>query len=95
MRHLLVVVVLFSGVVVFAQGFNMPKFSFFDTNSDGKITKSELDEGRQKRHEQMKKEGRMLRNIDQAASFSDMDANGDGTISPAEFSAHQKARRGQ
>lgn len=95
MKRLLIVVLLFSGAMVFAQGFNMPKFSFFDTNADGKITQSELDDGRQKRHNQMAKEGRMLRNADKAPSFSDIDTNGDGAISQSEFAAHQNARRPQ
>lgn len=93
MKYLWIMTLLVSGLMAAEQGFNMPKFSFFDTNGDGKITKSELDDGRQKRHNKMAKEGRMLRNIDNAPSFSDIDTNGNGAISPEEFSAHQKARR--
>lgn len=95
MKVLWIVVLLVSGLLAAGQGFNMPSFSFFDTNKDGKITKAELDDGRQKRHNQMAKEGKRLRNMENASSFSNIDANGDGTISPSEFTAHQKARRGR
>lgn len=76
-----------------AGGFNAPSFSYFDVNADGKITKAELEEGRQKRHNEMAKEGRMLRNVENAPTFSEIDANGDGFITKEEFEAHQKARR--
>ncbi len=78
-----------------AGGMGMPSFSDFDSNGDGKITQKELNDGRAKRHEQKAKEGRMLRNIQNAPSFAEFDTNGDGVISKEEFAAHQKARRGQ
>ncbi len=82
-----------SGLMGAGQGFNMPSFSYFDADGDGKITKSELEDGRQKRHEKMLKEGRLLRNAPNAATFSQIDTDGDGFITPEEFSAHQKAMR--
>lgn len=93
MKYLWILALLVSGVMAAGQGFNAPSFSYFDTDGDGKITKSELEDGRQKRHNEMAKEGRMLRNAANAPSFSEIDANGDGFITEEEFKAHQKAMR--
>ena len=93
MKRLWILTLLVSGLMAAGQGFNAPSFSYFDTNSDGKISKSEHEEGRQKRHQKMADEGRMLRNVANAPSFEEMDANGDGFISKDEFAAHQKAMR--
>ncbi len=93
MKSLWILALLISGALAAGQGYNAPSFSYFDTNLDGKITKAELDDGRQKRHEKMAKEGRMLRNIANAPSFSEIDANGDGSITLEEFIAHQDAMR--
>ena len=94
MKQLWITALMFSGLVAAGQGFNAPSFSYFDTNSDGKITKAELEDGRTKRHAEMAKEGRMLRNAENAPSFSEIDANGDGFITEEEFIAHQNAVRG-
>lgn len=93
MKRLWILALLVSGVMAAGQGFNAPLFSYFDTDADGKITKSELEDGRKTRHAEMEKEGRMLKNAANMPSFSEMDANGDGLISKEEFSAHQKAMR--
>lgn len=93
MKHLWILALLVGGLMAAGQGFNAPSFSYFDTNSDGKISKTEHEEGRQKRHQKMANEGRMLKNAANAPTFEQMDTNGDGFISKTEFTAHQKAMR--
>ncbi len=91
----ILIAVLVSAVMAAGQGRDMPSFSFFDTDSDGKISQKELNDGREKRHAKKAKEGKMLRNTQNAPSFAEFDTNGDGFISKEEFKAHQKARRAQ
>lgn len=94
MKYLWITAFIFSGLMAAGQGFNAPSFSYFDTNSDGKISKTEHEDGRTKRHIELAEEGRMLRNVKNAPSFSAIDTNGDGFISQKEFTAHQNAMRG-
>lgn len=68
---------------------NMPKFSDFDLNSDGYIMESELQEARNSRMAQNAKEGKMMKNANQAPSFGEMDIDKNGKISPREFQQHQ------
>jgi len=93
MKHLCITALLFSGLIAAGQGFNAPSFSYFDANKDGKISKSEHEQGRVKRHNELAEEGRMLRNVKNAPSFSEIDTNGDGFITQEEFTAHQNAMR--
>ena len=58
-------------------------------NSDGKITKSELEEARTKRMKQRAAEGKMLKNAGEGHSFSTIDTNKDGSISEKEFMLHK------
>lgn len=95
MKHVWIVTLLISAVMAAGQGRDMPSFSFFDADGDGKITEQELNDGRAKRQDQKKSEGKMLRNAQSAQSFAEIDTNGDGYISKEEFAAHQKARRAQ
>lgn len=82
-------------VVASAQngGRDMPKFESFDLNSDGTLTESELNEAREKRVQERKDEGRMLRNAKEHYEFSRMDANADGVVNKQEFLDHQTRRR--
>ncbi len=95
MKYVWTSLLLVSGLIAAGQGFNAPSFSYFDTNGDGKITKVEHEEGRQKRHQKMADEGKMLRNAANAPSFEEMDTNGDGFLSKEEFAAHQQEMRGK
>ena len=95
MKHMWILSLLISAVMAAGQGRDMPSFSFFDANGDGKITEQELNDARAARQAQKKSEGKMLRNAQSAPSFSQIDTNGDGVISKEEFAAHQKARRAQ
>ncbi len=79
-------------IALFASGawaIDQPRFSDFDLNSDGKITQSELEEARAIRMEQRAAEGRQLKNVGEAHSFEDIDADNDGSISRKEFLLHK------
>jgi hypothetical protein len=85
MKKLIIIALFASG----AWAIDQPRFSDFDLNSDGKITQSELDEGRTNRMNQRAAEGRMLKNAGEGHSFADIDANHDGSISEKEFQLHK------
>ncbi|PHR57578.1 MAG: hypothetical protein COA44_05665 [Arcobacter sp.] len=93
MKKLLIITLLLGSVLLANQGFNMPSFSYFDTNIDGKISEKELNDGRVKRHNELAQEGRMLRNTKNAPSFSQLDTDNDGYISKVEFASHQNAMK--
>ncbi len=77
------------------RGRNMPVFSDFDLNSDGKIVEKEFYQARNQRIAERVKQGYQMRNLGNAPSFADLDTNGDGQISTEEFTAHQFQRRQQ
>lgn len=85
MKKLIIIALFASG----AWAIDQPRFSDFDLNSDGKITQSELEQGRTNRMEQRAKEGRMLKNAGEGHSFSEIDADKDGSISRKEFLLHK------
>lgn len=74
-------------------GRNMPAFSDFDFNRDGRITEKEFNEARSRRMSERAEQGYRMRNMDNAPSFSDLDSNGSGEISAEEFYTHQSQRR--
>lgn len=82
-------------VVSLAQnvGRDMPTFESFDLNGDGTLTESEMNEARDKRVEEKKAEGKMLRNSKNHPEFSKIDTNKDGKVSKEEFTSHQIERR--
>ena len=55
MKHVWIVTLLISVVMAAGQGRDMPSFSFFDADGDGKITEQELNDGRAKRQDQLRK----------------------------------------
>lgn len=71
---------------------NMPAFSEYDLDGDGKIIEKELNEARSKRISERAQQGYQMRNIGNAPLFTDIDVNNDGQISPEEFAAHQSQR---
>ena len=70
-------------------GRNMPAFSEYDLDGDGKMLEKEFNEARSKRISERAQQGYQMRNLGNAPSFADIDANGDGHISAEEFAAHQ------
>jgi hypothetical protein len=80
-----------------AMGRNMPDFSQFDLNKDGKITEAEFTDARTARITERLQEGYRMQGLAKAAAFADIDTNHDEAISPAEFAtqraAHQKQMR--
>jgi hypothetical protein len=71
---------------------NMPKFSEFDLNHNGYITKKEFDKARNLRMMKNSKQGRMMKNAGNAPSFRSIDTNHDGVITQREFKKHQYDR---
>ena len=67
----------------------MPTFSDFDLDGDGKIVEQEFDEGHAKKMGEMAAEGRQMKHAADAPGFSGIDTNADGEISKDEFAAHQ------
>ena len=76
-------------------GRNMPTFSEYDLDGDGKMLEKEFNEARSKRISERAQQGYQMRNLGNAPSFADIDANGDGHISAEEFAAHQSQHRQQ
>jgi Ca2+-binding EF-hand superfamily protein len=76
-------------------GRNMPAFSDYDLDNDGKILEKEFSEARSIRISERTQQGYQMRNIGNAPSFADIDTNGDGEIGSGEFTAHQSQRRQQ
>jgi len=76
-------------------GRNMPAFSDYDLDGDGKVVEKEFNDARSKRRSEREQQGYQMRNIGNAPSFADIDDNGDGEISAEEFTAHQNRRRQQ
>lgn len=81
------------GVLAQNMGRDMPTFESFDLNSDGTLTESELNEARDKRVQERKEDGRMLRNTKSHYEFSKMDADEDGLVNKKEFLDHQTRRK--
>ncbi|MDJ0806061.1 MAG: EF-hand domain-containing protein [Gammaproteobacteria bacterium] len=74
---------------------NMPKFSDFDMNQDGMLTEDEFIEGRGRRISERAKQGYLMRGLQHARSFSEIDADGDGLVNPQEFAGAQARHRQQ
>ncbi|RKZ68046.1 MAG: EF-hand domain-containing protein [Gammaproteobacteria bacterium] len=91
---LLVFVVVVSSVSVQAgKDRHKPDFSEFDLDGDGVIIESEFNEAHSKRISERAEEGRKMKNLGKAHSFSDIDTNDDGEISTEEFIEHQSQCR--
>lgn len=67
----------------------MPKFSEFDLNHNGYITKKEFTKARNLRMMKNSKQGKMMKNAGNAPSFRSIDTNHDGVITQREFKKHQ------
>jgi Ca2+-binding EF-hand superfamily protein len=67
----------------------MPTFSDFDLNGDGKIVETEFNQGHAERMSKMAAEGRYMKHAGDAPGFSGVDSDGNGEITEKEFAAHQ------
>lgn len=76
-------------------GRNMPTFKDFDSNNDGYLTETEMNEFRAKRMEEKASQGKMMKNSGNQTSFSDIDANNDGKVSKEEFMSNHMKKRAQ
>lgn len=76
-------------------GRNMPAFSEYDLNGDGKLLEKEFNEARSKRRSERAQQGYRMKNLGNAPSFADIDTNSDGEISADEFAKHQSQHRQQ
>ena len=70
-------------------GRNMPTFSDFDANGDGKVSEQEFNEFHAERMSKMAAEGRQMKHVGDMPAFSDIDTDGDGFINEQELTAHQ------
>ncbi len=68
-------------------GQNRSKFTQFDANADGTVTKEEFVQLRTQKQAQKKAEGMPMRNASKAPSFETIDSNSDGKITEEEFSS--------
>ena len=94
MKAFLVVTLLVTGALAMGQGNNMPSYSDFDSDGNGKITQKEFKYTQQKRQQIQSKSGKLMRNANNATSFSSIDTNDDGIIDKEEFTSHQSNNRG-
>lgn len=70
--------------------FGPPVFADFDSNGDGVLSEQEFVDGRNKRIAERAAAGFPMRGLNQAEEFKTLDRNGDGGITPDEFTAHQQ-----
>ena len=70
-------------------GMDMPKFSDFDANGDGKISEQEFNEFHAARMSKMAQEGRKMKHAGKMPGFSDIDTNADDFINEHELTTHQ------
>ncbi len=68
--------------------------SDYDLDKNGVISAEEFKTVRQKREAALKAAGHEAKGMDNAPSFADLDANGDGSITPSELEAARQARQG-
>jgi hypothetical protein len=77
------------------KGMNMPSFTDFDLDGDGKIVSEEFYNARAERITKHAQEGRQMKGLANAPTFEDIDTDDDGSISAEEFAAHQAEHRQQ
>ncbi len=75
------------------KGRNMPRFSDYDADSDGQISRQEFSDGHTKRMQQRAAEGKKMKRMKQAPTFTAIDTDNDGNVSPEEFDAHKAQHR--
>ena len=72
-----------------------PAFAAFDLDADGVIVEEEFYTVHNNRIRERMAQGYRMRHLPQAPTFTDLDRDGDGKISAAEFAAHQPMMHGR
>jgi len=90
MKKLTLSILLVSGALVASMNQNMHTFSEFDTNKDGKVTKSEFETTQQNNMIKKAEAGYPMKNAGNAPTFSAVDTNKDGFINAQEFNTQQQ-----
>ncbi|PLY05292.1 MAG: hypothetical protein C0625_14795 [Arcobacter sp.] len=67
-------------------------FDTYDKDNNKVITQKEFDAIKTERMTQKAQDGRLMRNAANSPTFSDIDTNSDGIISPKELQVHQQNR---
>ncbi len=93
MKTLIIASLLAGSVLFAAKGYNMPSFSDFDANANGKITQTEFENAQQSRMQKHAEDGRLMRNAPSAPVFKDVDSDANGYIDKSEFANHQRQQR--
>jgi Ca2+-binding EF-hand superfamily protein len=70
-----------------------PACSDFDLNGDGAIDEQEFIDARTKRIAERMQEGRMMRGLTTPHTFTDMDTDANGSLTPEEFAAETQRHR--
>ncbi|MBU1658187.1 EF-hand domain-containing protein [bacterium] len=93
MKRLTLASLVIGSALIAGMGFNMPSYSDFDTDKNGKITQTEFENAQKARMTKQAEAGKMMRNAGNAPTFKNMDTNNDGVIDTSEFSKHQQEQR--
>lgn len=95
MKTFMIASLLLSTALMAGMGRNMPSFSDFDANGDGKVTQKEFKSTQQKRMAEKTDMAKMMRNAGNASAFKDIDTDNNGKIDAKEFNAHQMMQKGK
>ncbi|MGB6328681.1 MAG: hypothetical protein WBF48_07115 [Halarcobacter sp.] len=68
------------------------QFSTYDKDNNGAITSKEFDAIKVQRINQKVESGKLMRNVNNSANFSDIDVNNDGKVTPLELTTYQEKR---
>ncbi len=91
MKSIIIASLVLSTALLAGMGRDMPTFTEYDTDGNGKITQTEFENSQQQRMQKKAEEGRMLRNAGNAPTFQDVDVDGNGYLDANEFKAHQQS----
>lgn len=70
-------------------GASRPTFKEFDLNGDGELLEAEFNQAHSKRIVERAQQGYPMRGLSNMMQYSDMDADGNGKVTPEEFTSAQ------